>query len=114
MEVEIDDLKISEDKYAELLEKSKTKNGVLTYQDVIDTINLDNADDADQVFDLAASEGLSVIDDDDALLPPLDEVEPYVEEIPTTDLKDDANILEGVSIDDPVRMDLKEIGRVPL
>ena len=114
MEVENEDFKISEDKYAELLEKSKAKNGVLTYQDVIDSINLETADDADQVFDLAASEGLSVIDDDDALLPPFDEVEPYVEEIPTTDLKDDTNILEGVSIDDPVRMYLKEIGRVPL
>ena len=112
--MEMEDMKISEDKYAELLEKGKAKNGVLTYEDVISTINLDNADDADKFFDLAATNGLSVMDgDDDALLPPLDDGEAYVEEIPPTDLKDTA-ILEGVSIDDPVRMYLKEIGRVPL
>lgn len=112
--MEMEEMKISEDKYAELLEKGKAKNGVLTYEDVISTINLDNADDADKFFDLAASNGLSVLEgEEDALLPPLDESEAYVEEIPPTDLKDTA-ILEGVSIDDPVRMYLKEIGRVPL
>jgi len=112
--MEMEDMKISEDKYAELLEKGKAKNGVLTYEDVISTINLDNEGDADKFFGLAATNGLSVMEgDEDALLPPLDDGETYVEEIPPTDLKDTA-ILEGVSIDDPVRMYLKEIGRVPL
>ncbi len=112
--MEMEEMKNSEDKYAELLEKGKNKNGVLTYEDVISTINLATAEEADKLFDLVATNGLSVMDgDDDDLLPPLDDTETYVEEIPPTDLKDTA-ILEGVSIDDPVRMYLKEIGRVPL
>lgn len=112
--MEMEEMKISEDKYAELLKKGKAKNGVLTYEDVITTINLDNEGDADKFFDLAATNGISVMEnDEDALLPPLEDGENFVEEIPPTDLKD-AAILEGVSIDDPVRMYLKEIGRVPL
>ncbi|MDO4177910.1 MAG: RNA polymerase sigma factor RpoD [Phascolarctobacterium sp.] len=118
-----EEMKNTEDKFKELIEKGKNKNGVLTLEDILSKIDLDNVE---KFYELAKINGISVSEDEsdalllsleedenDALLLSLEEDESLAEEIPPTEFKDTV-ILEGVSIDDPVRMYLKEIGRVPL
>ena len=85
-------------KLIEILELGKKKKNMLEYQEIADffkDLNLDP-----EKFEM-------VIDDvdDDIILDDEDEVE--VEKI-------DLSIPEGVSVEDPVRMYLKEIGKVPL
>ena len=92
---------------SELIESGKSK-GVLTYKEIVDSlgdIEMDS-EQFDRVLDTLNGLNIEVIKDDaipDAKL--TDEPEP--EEI-------DISVPEGISIDDPVRMYLKEIGKVPL
>ena len=92
---------------SELIESGKSK-GVLTYKEIVDSlgdIEMDS-EQFDRVLDTLNGLNIEVIKDDaipDAKL--TDEPEP--EEI-------DISVPEGISIDDPVRMYLKEIGKVSL
>ena len=66
----------------------------------------------DKVFDAFEEMGINILkDDDDLLEPDIDELS-EVEDIKLDEL--DVSNIEGVSVDDPVRMYLKEIGRIPL
>lgn len=103
-----------------LVAEAKTKKNMLSYKEVndafgamqiseekmdfvfeylekhnIDLVHEDNADDTTELL---------LDNDDDLLLSDEEEVE----------IIDDADVLEGVSTEDPVRMYLKEIGNVPL
>ena len=103
-----------------LVAEAKTKKNMLTYKEVndafgtmqiseekmdfvfeylekhnIDLVHEENADDTTELL---------LDNDDDLLLSDEEEVE----------IIDDADVLEGVSTEDPVRMYLKEIGNVPL
>ncbi len=112
--------KSKEEKIAELIEKGK-KAGKLTSKelsDVLDSLGLSQEElDAiyDQLEDLgvdtAGEEFLPPLEDD--VLPELEELEEIVEvteeEIASTDA-----MADSFSTDDPVRMYLKEIGKVPL
>ncbi|SFQ36483.1 RNA polymerase sigma factor RpoD [Caldicoprobacter faecalis] len=90
-------------KIKELIEKGKEK-GVLTYKeimDVLEDVDLD-PEQIEKIYDTLESLGIDVLDED-----------AVPEDInPEEDL--DLSLPEGVSIDDPVRMYLKEIGKVPL
>lgn len=90
-------------KMKELIEKGKEK-GLLTYKeimDVLEDVDLD-PEQIEKIYDTLESLGIDVLDE---------EVVP--EDInPEEDLE--LSLPEGVSIDDPVRMYLKEIGKVPL
>ena len=72
-----------------------------------------SADDMDSMYELIAQKGIDVVDDanDDLDLEP--EAVSEADEINEAELAN-MSVPEGVSIDDPVRMYLKEIGRVPL
>ena len=93
-----------QEKLKELVELGKKKNKILEYQEINDffkDMQLD-ADKFESVFDYLEHSGIDVLrisDSDD------DEIE--VEKI-------DLSVPEGVSVEDPVRMYLKEIGKVPL
>ena len=67
----------------------------------------------DKVFDAFEDMGVSVLKEDDLDLeePDIDELE-AVEDIKVEDI--DLASMEGINIDDPVRMYLREIGRIPL
>ncbi len=94
-------------KVDELIEHGKAK-GVLTYKEVMDTLNevdLDS-DQIEKLYDKFESLNIDLVDEE-AEVP-----ENINEEI--TDIEQDASLGEGISIDDPVRMYLKEIGKVPL
>ena len=66
----------------------------------------------DKVFDAFEELGVDILKDDDADMEPDIEDLEEVEDIKLDDL--DFNNMEGVSVDDPVRMYLREIGKIPL
>ena len=112
--------KLTQEQIDELVQRGKTQNGVLTYGDVMCTINsLDSIspEDVEHLYDIIASTGLQIVDD----ITPEDDVLPIVDADEAADTEDiseaelaNLSVPEGISIDDPVRMYLKEIGRVPL
>ena len=73
----------------------------------------------DFMMEYLQNKGITIIypqDEDDGLLPPAEEeeVEKEAEEITEAEIASSMTVPDGISIDDPVRMYLKEIGRVPL
>ena len=92
---------------SELIEAGKSK-GVLTYKEIVELlgdIELDS-EQFDRILDTLSGLNIEVIKDD--AIPEAElNAEPVEEEI-------DISVPEGISIDDPVRMYLKEIGKVPL
>lgn len=107
--------KIPAEQLEELLLKGKSHGGVLTYREIMDSMqNVEEmtADDMESMYELIAQKGIDVVDEnaDDDVLPANDD---DTEEINEAELGN-LSVPEGVSIDDPVRMYLKEIGRVPL
>lgn len=101
-------------KLIEILELGKKKKNMLEYQEIADffkDLNLD-PEKFEMVIDYLEQNGIDVLKisndddvDDDIILDDEDEVEVG---------KIDLSVPEGVSVEDPVRMYLKEIGKVPL
>ncbi|AEE95519.1 RNA polymerase sigma factor RpoD [Mahella australiensis] len=87
----------------QLIETGKSK-GVLTYKEIMDMLeDVDiDPDQIDKLYDTLETLGIDVIEE------PIEHEDNVVEE----DLE--AGLPEGVNIDDPVRMYLKEIGKIPL
>ncbi|MDQ0286700.1 RNA polymerase primary sigma factor [Desulfofundulus luciae] len=94
----------------ELIEKGK-KRGVLTYSEIMDTLQgVDlTPEQIDDIYEKLAGMGIEVVPE----IPDLEPIDDAVME-PTAEEDVDLSIPEGVAIDDPVRMYLKEIGRIPL
>jgi RNA polymerase primary sigma factor len=93
----------------ELLDSGKNK-GVLTLKEIMDSleeIELE-PEQIEKVYDTLEAMGVDVVEKLDADTEITELPEELAEEDP------EADIPEGVSIDDPVRMYLKEIGKVPL
>ena len=99
---------ISDEKVQKIIEKAK-ENGKMTYGELATELDDTNPEDIDKVFD--AFEDLGVDLNDDLDEPDIEDLE-NVEEIKLEDM--DVTNLEGVSVDDPVRMYLREIGKIPL
>ena len=109
------------EKLVGLLELAKKKKNVLEYQEISDYFKdqpLD-AEQMDKIFDFLEASGVDVLRitensaddlmlDDDMDIDGLDDEE----EVELDQI--DISVPEGVSIEDPVRMYLKEIGKVPL
>ena len=94
----------------ELYEYAKNK-GTITYQEVTDRLGntFFEADQLDKVLDKLESLGVTVVDS--AEIP---DASPAAMEVPDPALNDDLSEADVISADDPVRMYLKEIGRIPL
>ena len=111
--------KLTQEQIDELVQRGKAQNGVLTYGDVMGAINsLDSvsSEEVEHLYEVITRKGLEIVDDntsDDDVLPMVDADEPADEDITEAELAN-LTVPEGISIDDPVRMYLKEIGRVPL
>ena len=101
-----------EEKLNKIIKKAKEK-GEITYGELASELDDANTEQIDKVFDAFENMGVSVIKDDD-----LDLEEPDIEELEAVeDIKIDEidlNNMDGINIDDPVRMYLREIGRIPL
>ena len=88
-----------------LLEKGK-KKGMLTYKEITDTLEeLDiDSNQIDAIYENIESMGIEIVGN----------IEEELAEIKDEDTEIDLTIPEGIALDDPVRMYLKEIGKVPL
>lgn len=96
----------------DLIEKGR-KQGVLTYHEVMDSLQgVDlTPEQIDEVYEKLAGLGIEVTPEAQNL----DEANgTSLEDGGTEEVDVDLTVPEGVGIDDPVRMYLKEIGRVPL
>ena len=102
----------TEEKLNNIIKKAKEK-GKITYGELASELDDANTDQIDKVFDAFEDMGVNVLKDDDLELeePDLEELE-AVEDIKVEDI--DLNNMDGINIDDPVRMYLREIGRIPL
>ena len=89
----------------ELVAMGKRKKGVLEYKEIMDYLaDLDlDPDKIDKIYEYLESQGIDV-------LGAIDMTDEEVEK----DQELDLSLPEGINIDDPVRMYLKEIGKVPL
>ena len=96
-----------------LLAKGKQNGGTLTYGELIDALQKQDMspDEMDDMYQRFSNEGVEIVDDVQATAAeePADDEPPEKEEIEI-----DLSVPEGISLDDPVRMYLKEIGHVPL
>lgn len=93
-----------------LMEQGK-KNGKLTTKEITDTLEeLDyDVEQMDNFYDNCASYNIEIIDD-----VVLDNDLSAVSDTPTSDADDLAMSTDGIAVDDPVKIYLKEIGRVTL
>ena len=101
-----------------LLEKGK-KTGQLTNKEleVLETLNLDS-EVTDKFYESLEAAGIDTVMEDDDFLPPIDddalpELE-EIEEVTEEEILDADAMADSFSTDDPVRMYLKEIGKVAL
>ena len=104
-----------QEKLKELIPYAKRKKGVLEFQEINDffgDIQL-NEEQIEKIYEYLEENNIDVLritSDDDDDLPDDDLLLEEDEDLEKIDL----SIPEGVSIEDPVRMYLKEIGKVPL
>mgnify|MGYP000992568369 FL=1 len=97
-----------------LLAKGKKNGGTLTYGELIDALQKQDMspDEMDDMYQRFSDEGVEIVDDVQISATeeePVDDDPPEKEEVEI-----DLSVPEGISLDDPVRMYLKEIGHVPL
>lgn len=99
------------DKVSKILTKAKEK-GSITYGELASELEDVNPEEIDKVFDAFEEIGVDLLKDDfEDIEPDIDDLE-SIEEV---DISDAAiNDFDGINIDDPVRMYLREIGRIPL
>ncbi len=89
----------------DLLEKGK-KKGMLTYKEITDALEEIELEPAqmDAIYENIESIGIEIVGN----------MEEELEAIKEEETEIDLTIPEGIALDDPVRMYLKEIGKVPL
>ena len=101
----------SKEDIKKIIDDLKSK-GKITYGELASKIGDANADQIDEIFNALENSGIDVLKDD------IEDIEPDaedLEEVEDIDVNDiDVDNFEGISIDDPVRMYLREIGKIPL
>jgi len=107
----------SNEKLRELLGKGKKKGKLDSSElmEAVDDLNLES-EQMDQLYDSLEALNIDISTDED-LLPDLPDDEPAdteIAEVEEEELVDPNSLVNNFSIDDPVRMYLKEIGKVPL
>ena len=103
----------------DLLKKGKSNGGTLTCSELMGALAQDSVtpDAMDMLYQRCMDEGIEIIDDTDVGAE--DDAADFADNLEDKDETDadvdiDLSVPEGVALDDPVRMYLKEIGRVPL
>jgi len=108
------------DDVAELIERAKRK-GSISYQEISDQLESIEMDknQMDDLYDTLISIGIEIVSDadpDDFEIIALEQEDDGELELPVeeTEVDLEASLPKGIAVDDPVRMYLKEIGKVPL
>ena len=97
-------------KVKDIVKKAKEK-GKITYGELATELGDINPEQIDKVFDAFEEMGVDVLKDDFDEEPDVEELE-KVEDIKVEDIN--TMNFDGINIDDPVRMYLREIGKIPL
>lgn len=111
---------------SQLVKKAKTKKNVLTYSDMADCLDAFDLDKnvVDEIYDILLSKDIEItsetepedfamiLDDDDDL--DGHDADDGIVMTETGEIDIEATLPKGIAVDDPVRMYLKEIGKVPL
>ncbi len=101
---------LKEEKIDKILKKAK-ENGKITMGDLATELNDVNPEQMDEVFDAFEELGVDLLQEDELDEPDIEDLK-EVENLKLDEITD--NTFEGVNIDDPVRMYLREIGKIPL
>ena len=103
----------SADLIDKLLSKGTKNGGTLTYGELMESLQkLElTADAIDRMYETFSKKGIEIVDDTSQNVQDDDDI---VDTQDAEEVEIDLSVPEGISIDDPVRMYLKEIGRVPL
>ena len=102
--------KLKEEKVNNILKKAKEK-GKITIGDLASELDDVNPDQIDKVFDAFEELGVDLLQDDMEEEPDIEDLK-EVEDLKLDEITDTS--YEGINVDDPVRMYLREIGRIPL
>ena len=102
--------KTDKEKISNIIAEAK-QNGKMTYSDLATKLNDVNPEKMDEVFDEFEKDGIDLLPDDFEEEPDIEDLK-EVEELKLDEITDTS--FEGISVDDPVRMYLREIGKIPL
>ena len=98
------------EKVQDIVKKAKAK-GKITYEELAKELENTNPDQIDKVFDAFEEMGVNILNDDFEDEPDIDDLK-EVENLKLDEITETS--YEGISVDDPVRMYLREIGKIPL
>ena len=101
---------IKDEKVNKILKKAK-EQGKITYGDLAKELDDVNPEQIDEVFDAFEEMGVNLLSDDMEEEPNIEDLK-EVEDLKLDEITDTS--YEGINVDDPVRMYLREIGRIPL
>ena len=101
----------TQEKLESIIKKAKEK-GKITYGELATELDDANPSEMEKVFDAMEKIGVDLLNDDFEDEPSEEDLA-EVENLNIEEAFDDTNF-EGISLDDPVRMYLREIGRIPL
>ena len=101
---------LSEAEKVQKIVKKAKENGKITYGELAKELEDTNPEQIDKVFDAFEDLGVDILQED-LEEPDIEDLE-EVEDIKLEDI--DLTNIDGVNVDDPVRMYLREIGRIPL
>ena len=101
---------LKNEKVQTLLKEAK-KKGKITYEDLAKQLDGVDPEEMDSVFDAFEKIGVDLMTDDGEDEPDIEDLK-EVEDLKLDQITDTS--YEGISVDDPVRMYLREIGRIPL
>ncbi len=111
MEKKEQDKTLTQEEIDKIVKKAK-ENGKITYGELANELADVNPKEIDKVFDAFEKSGITVMKDEmDDEEPELEDLED-VEDIPLEDINE--SVAESTNVDDPVRMYLREIGKIPL
>ena len=108
-QVEEKEEELDKEKVKKIIDKAK-KDGKITYGELATQLGDANTEQIEEVFDTFENMGVNVFSEE-LEEPDFEDLE-EVEEIKIEDL--DVTNFDGVNVDDPVRMYLREIGKIPL
>ena len=103
-------IEIKDEKLKNIVKKAK-ETGKMTYEELAKELEDTNPEQIDKVFDAFEEMGVNLLNDDFEEEPDIEDLK-EVENLKLDEITDTS--FEGISVDDPVRMYLREIGKIPL
>ena len=110
-EPEIKNEIIDENEKVKNIVKKAKESGKMTYGELAKELEDTNPEQIDKVFDAFEEMGVNLLSDDFEEEPDIEDLK-EVEELKLDEITDTS--FEGISVDDPVRMYLREIGKIQL